>query len=188
MKPWKKLLLLLLLLILLSQIPFAYRRYKLGRLNAAISQTNSHRETSQFMTVSLNTRVMHVHSFLGGHSAGTFKKSSLPLSRITWISLLCLNIQRKNFNTAEMTLRESTAAFYFINGNEVKTAAGRPLAAFTGGRSRPSSDQPMVHTRGFIPNVRPRLAFVAYPEEFKSWDSTGYQGIEVYNVYTNARK
>jgi hypothetical protein len=32
------------------------------------------------------------------------------------------------------------------------------------------------------------LALVAYPEEFKSWEATGYQGIEVYNVYTNARR
>src|SRR6185295_72800 len=32
------------------------------------------------------------------------------------------------------------------------------------------------------------LAFVAYPQEFKSWDVAGYNGIEVYNVYTNARQ
>ena len=31
-----------------------------------------------------------------------------------------------------------------------------------------------------------RLAFVAYPQEFKSWDAKGYDGVEVYNVYTNA--
>ena len=32
------------------------------------------------------------------------------------------------------------------------------------------------------------MAFVAYPQEFKSWETTGYNGIEVYNVYTNARQ
>jgi hypothetical protein len=32
------------------------------------------------------------------------------------------------------------------------------------------------------------VALVAYPEEFKSWPATGYSGIEVYNVYTNARQ
>ena len=31
------------------------------------------------------------------------------------------------------------------------------------------------------------MSFVAYPHEFKSWDATGYDGVEVYNVYTNAR-
>ena len=29
---------------------------------------------------------------------------------------------------------------------------------------------------------------MGYPEEFKSWEATGYKGIEVYNVYTNARR
>ena len=32
------------------------------------------------------------------------------------------------------------------------------------------------------------LAIVAYPEEFKSWDAIGYKAIEVYNVYTDARR
>jgi hypothetical protein len=35
--------------------------------------------------------------------------------------------------------------------------------------------------------ARTALAFVAYPEEFKSWTAHGYDGVEVYNVYTNAR-
>lgn len=29
---------------------------------------------------------------------------------------------------------------------------------------------------------------VAYPEKFKGWDNTGYDGIEIYNVYTNAKE
>ena len=44
MKRWKKLLLVVLVLILLSQIPFAYRRYRLGRLHAAIQQLNAQRD------------------------------------------------------------------------------------------------------------------------------------------------
>ena len=32
------------------------------------------------------------------------------------------------------------------------------------------------------------LAFVAYPYEFQSWDADGYDGIEVYNLYTNTKK
>ncbi len=71
MKPWKKLLLLLPVLVLLSQIPFAYRRYKLGRLHAAIQQTNSQRIATQDDFVEYKG-VMHVHSFIGGHSTGGF--------------------------------------------------------------------------------------------------------------------
>jgi hypothetical protein len=32
------------------------------------------------------------------------------------------------------------------------------------------------------------LALIAYPDEFKSWDVSGYQGVEIYNVHTDARK
>ena len=73
MKRWKKLLLLLLTLALLSQVPFAYRRYKLGRLHAAIQQLNSQRTGVTSDTDLLEFKgVAHVHSFLGGHSAGNF--------------------------------------------------------------------------------------------------------------------
>ena len=41
MKRWKKLLLVLLVLLAISQIPFIYRRYKLGRLQTAIQQLNT---------------------------------------------------------------------------------------------------------------------------------------------------
>jgi hypothetical protein len=32
------------------------------------------------------------------------------------------------------------------------------------------------------------LAFVAYPQEFTSWKISSYDGVEVYNVFTNARE
>jgi hypothetical protein len=43
MKRWQKLLLVLLAVLICSQIPFAYRRYRLGRLRSAIQQINSER-------------------------------------------------------------------------------------------------------------------------------------------------
>ena len=65
MKRWKKLLLLLLILVLISQIPFAYRRYKLGRLHAAIQQLNSERSVANNNPNFAEYKgVSHVHSFL----------------------------------------------------------------------------------------------------------------------------
>ncbi|HKY29827.1 MAG TPA: hypothetical protein VJM12_17940, partial [Pyrinomonadaceae bacterium] len=32
------------------------------------------------------------------------------------------------------------------------------------------------------------ISIVAYPEEFKSWDTAGLDGVEIYNVFTNARR
>src|SRR5512146_1621451 len=76
MSSLKKLLLLVLVLFLVLQIPFAYRRYKLGRLNAAIQSVNSTRLSKEKNLDSFQEYkgVMHVHSFLGGHSTGTFQE------------------------------------------------------------------------------------------------------------------
>src|SRR6185436_20886446 len=69
----KKLLLGLLLVVLVTQIPFAYRRYRLGRLQAAIQQINAERFSPPVDPIYSEYKgVLHVHSFLGGHSKGSF--------------------------------------------------------------------------------------------------------------------
>jgi hypothetical protein len=68
---FKKLALLVLAVILVSQLPFAYRRYKLRRLSQTIRQLDSQRQPVQTNSAEYKG-VMHVHSFLGGHSAGTY--------------------------------------------------------------------------------------------------------------------
>ena len=73
--PSKKfILLVVLLLLLLSQIPFAYRRYKLRRLSAGIQQLNYERHTPDPNGFTDYKGVVHVHSFLGGHSSGSFSE------------------------------------------------------------------------------------------------------------------
>ncbi len=37
-------------------------------------------------------------------------------------------------------------------------------------------------------NAKGSLAFVAYPQEFHSWEANNYAGVEVYNLYTNTKK
>src|SRR5690348_14182821 len=73
MKLLKKFLILVFVVLLLSQIPFAYRRYRLGRINATIQSLNSQRAfpDNEFREYK---GVIHVHSFLGGHSTGTFQE------------------------------------------------------------------------------------------------------------------
>ena len=45
-------------------------------------------------------------------------------------------------------------------------------------------------TQNIVSNARSNgsLGVVAYPQDFKAWDAGGYDGVEVYNVYTNARQ
>lgn len=186
MKRWKRLLLLLLILALLSQLPFAYRRYKLGRLNAAIQHANSQRVATHDDFVEFKG-AMHVHSFLGGHSTGTFDEI-IAAARSNQLDFVVMTEHpSKNVSTADMTLKGVHDGVLFLNGNEVSTAQGDRLLVIPGNESAAETDQQstqQVITQAKATNA---MVFVAYPEDFTSWDSTDYDGVEVYNVYTNAR-
>jgi hypothetical protein len=185
MKRWKKLLLVLLVLVLFSQIPFAYRRYKLGRLHAAIRQLNSQRvETESNDGFSEYKGVLHVHSFLGGHSSGNFDEIIAAAQSNQLDFVVMTEHPSVNFNTAEMTLKGKHGGVLFINGNEVSTANGERLLLIPGDEKSGSDD--LWSTQEVLARRTSGLALVAYPTEFKSWDAKGYDGVEVYNVYTNA--
>ena len=163
MRSKKRILLVILVIGLLSQIPFACRRYKLRRLNAAINQLNSPRAHPEGFVDYKG--VVHVHSFLGGHSAGTFSEiiSAAQANQLRFV--IMTEHTESDFDTAAMTLQDVHGGVLFINGNEVSAANG---------------DRSLV-----LPGD---LSIVAYPEEFKNWDTPGLDGVEVYNVFTNARQ
>jgi len=183
---WKKLLLFVIALFLLSQIPFAYRRYKLSRLHMAIQQLNSQRvviENNSGLTEFKG--VVHVHSFLGGHSTGNFEEiiSAAQSNQLDFVVMT--EHPAQNFNTAAMTLKGEHGGMLFINGNEVKTATGDRLLLIPGDEQAGSDSR--WSTADVLSRRTSGLQLIAYPEEFKSWE-TGYDGFEVYNVYTNARR
>ena len=107
----KKLLLALLIVILLSQIPFAYRRYKLGRLHSAIQTVNTERapEPDQ-LGFSEYKGVLHVHSFLGGHSRGNFEEIIAAAKSNQLAFVVMTEHTSGNFDTAAMTLKGMHAA------------------------------------------------------------------------------
>ncbi len=189
MKPWKKLLLILLALVLLFQLPFAYRRYKLGRLHAAIQQLNSERSGTPYNADFNEYKgVVHVHSSLGGHSTGNFEEI-IAGARSNQLSFVVMTEHTSdNFNTAAMTLKGMHAGILFINGNEINTSNSDRLLLLPGDEStnigKELSTQQVISTE----KAKGLLAFVAYPQDFKSWDANGYDGVEVYNIYTDARQ
>ncbi len=187
MKRWQKIVLVLFVLVLLSQIPFAYRRYQLGRLHAAIVSLGSQHQSSALDDGLIEYRgVVHVHSFLGGHSSGTFQEIIAAASSNKLDFVLMTEHPARDFNTADMTLKGTHNGVLFINGNEVKTASGDRLLLVPGdGQASKDSELP---TKEVLGRRQSGLAFVAYPEEFRSWDASGFTGVEIYNVYTNARK
>jgi hypothetical protein len=165
MRSKKFIFLVLFVLLLLSQTPFAYRRFKLRRLNAAIQQLNSQRTPQQTVGFTEYKGVVHVHSFLGGHSAGTFSEiiSAAQANQLNFV--IMTEHTEKDFDTAQMTLQGVHGGVLFINGNEVSAENGDRLLVLPG-----------------------EVSIAAYPEEFKNWDTARINGVEVYNVFTNARR
>ncbi len=127
---------------------------------------------------------MHVHSFLGGHSKGGFQEI-ISAARSNDLDFVVMTEHALvEFNTAAMTLRGTHAGVLFINGNEVTASGSERLLIIPGDGGSATNAQDVI-TKAKETNA---LAIVAYPEEFKSWGANGYDGIEVYNVYTNARQ
>ena len=158
-------LLIIVLVLLLSQVPFVYRRFKLRRLDAAIQQLNTQRTTGAQTGFVDYRGVVHVHSSLGGHSAGTFSEiiSAAQANGLQFVVMT--EHTEKDFDTASLTLKGMHGGVLFINGNEVSAENGDRLLV--------------------LPE---EISIVAYPEEFRNWETAGLDGVEIYNVFTNARR
>src|SRR6185503_18672010 len=138
---------------------------KLRRLSAGIHQLNSERRVPEQNGFTDYKGVVHVHSFLGGHSSGSFAEiiSAAQSNHLQFV--IMTEHTEKDFDTAAMTLQGTHGGVLFINGNEVSTENG---------------DRMLV-----LPS---EVSIVAYPEEFKNWDTAHFNGVEVYNVFTNAKQ
>ena len=163
---FKKILIGIVVVLLLSQIPFACRRYKLRKLNAAVQQIDSELARIPKPLYRYEYKgAIHVHSFLGGHSSGTFSEiiSAAKANKLDFV--IMTEHTEKDFDTAAMTLQGMHGDVLFINGNETSAENGDRFLKL------------------------PReVSIVAYPEEFKNWETPGLNGVEVYNVFTNTRR
>jgi hypothetical protein len=155
----------------------------LGKLHAAILSLQFQRQPADIDGTVELVGVSHVHSFLGGHSNGTFQQI-IDAAKANALDFVVMTEHTSPvLNTAEMTLRGEHAGVLFVNGNEIATASGDRLLIFpSDGASGSANTQDILNRRGTA------AAFVAYPEDFRSWDVNGYDGVELYNVYTNARE
>lgn len=187
MKRWKKIALALLLLLLVSQAPFAYRRYRLGRLAAAVEAVNASREPAppgeRFDDYA---GVFHVHSGLGGHSTGRLEEIVAAAKDARLAFVLMTEHPSPFFNTAEATLRGTHGGVLFVGGSELVASDGGRLFVLPGVEAA----APNPPLRELLARARAggRLAVVGYPEEVRDWSVGGYDGVEVYNLYTNARR
>ena len=185
----RKIFFAILLLLIISQIPFAYRRYRLRKLQAAIQQLATQRSVIAANSDYVDYNgVIHVHSFLGGHSTGTFAELIAAAKTNQLDFVIMTEHPQANFDTAAMTLNGTHDGVMFVDGNEVATASGDRLLLIPG-----MSNAASAGTRGtqeIIDDQRRAggLSFVAYPSESGAWQSTTADGVEIYNLFTNARE
>lgn len=185
----RKIFIVLLGLLILSQIPFAYRRYRLGRLNSTIQQLAAQRTSPPHESDYVDYRgVIHVHSFLGGHSTGNFAELIAAAKSNHLRFVVMTEHPQAGFDTAAMTLSGFHDDVLFINGNEVSTANGDRLLVIPGTPTAASLNT--KPTQEIIEQQRRDggLVFAAYPAESANWQSTTVDGVEVYNLFTNARR
>ena len=182
-----KFLLVLLVLILLSQAPFAYRRYRLKRLQDAIQQLASQRVPPLPDTDYVDYKgVIHVHTSLGGHSSGTFTELIAAAKSNDLDFVIMTEHPQAEFDTAAMTLSGVHAGVLFVNGNEVATADGDRLLLIPA----PLNANERRSTKEVVEQQKTNhgLAFAAYPTESNTWQSNAVDGVEIYNLFTNTKR
>src|SRR5712692_7021527 len=185
----RKILIVMLGLVVLSQIPFVYRRYRLARLQKAIQELESQRAAPQGESEFIDYQgVIHVHSSLGGHSTGTFAELIAAAKANQLDFVIMTEHPQGEFDTSAMTLSGVHAGVLFLNGNEVATASGDRLQLIPGSASAASMG--MQTTPEVISKQKAAggLALAAYPAESQNWQSSSADGVEVYNLFTNARQ
>jgi hypothetical protein len=190
MRRWQKILFGIIVLVLLSQLPFAYRRRRLVRLHEAIQQLNAQRNNFPLDPMFSDYReykgVVHVHSFLGGHSSGNFQEiiDGAKTNQLDFVVMT--EHTERDINTAAMTLQGVHGGVLFINGNEVSVENVGRLLLIPGVESQ---DHARVPLESLTRQARSKggLSIVAYPAEFRSWNSDAYDGIEIYNLFTNTQ-
>jgi hypothetical protein len=174
-------------LLVLSQLPFAYRRYRLRRLHLTIQQLASQRPQADASTEYADYKgVIHVHTSLGGHSTGTFAELIAAAKANNLDFVIMTEHAQAEFDTAAMTLNGIQGAVLFVNGNEVSTTDGDRLLLVPG----PPNAGGQHTTKEFVEQQKANggLAFAAYPTESQTWETNAVNGVEVYNLFTNTKQ
>ncbi len=185
----RKILIAALGILVLSQLPFAYRRYRLSRLRHTIQQLVSQRVTQSSESEYVDyTGVIHVHSSLGGHSTGNFAEliSAAKANQLDFV--IMTEHPQQDFDTAAMTMSGVHAGVLFINGNEVPTSNGDRLLLIPGSPDATATGTQTTPEVVAKQRAAGGLAFAAYPTDSQTWQSSSVDGVEVYNLFTNTRR
>ncbi len=189
----KRILLILLAVLLAVQVPFVYRRWKIGELSQKVAELQNHiveaksakiQEPPQFTEYK---GIIHAHTSLGGHSTGSFEELIAAANANDLDFVIMTEHWSDTIDTAALTLNGVYGKTLFIGGSEIDTATARdrflmiPGGSEAAGLRRSPTDAVIEKLR-----AEERLSIVTYPERFGSWDAD-FDGIEVFSVHTNGK-
>lgn len=186
MKIIRRILLGLLIILILVQIPFIYRRYRTGKLAERIRDNNAARTVAEDPAFNEFKGVIHAHTSLGGHSTGGFDEL-IQAANVNSLDFVVMTEHYSGeYDTSALTLNGVFGKTLFVGGNEIDTADGDRFLMIPG--SVDAASFRAVHTTQVLDKLHSegRLAFIAYPEKFKSWDSD-FDGDEIFSLNTEAK-
>ena len=173
-------------LVVLSQVPFAYRRYIFSQTAEKIASDEAARRMVEDAAFDEYRGVIHAHTSLGGHSRATFDEL-ISGARSAGLDFVVLTEHwSDSYDTSALTLNGRYADTLFVAGNEIDTSDGDRMLMVPGSPDaaalRRSSTRDVIqklHNEG-------RLALVTFPERFHSWRAD-VDGVEVFNLHTAAQ-
>lgn len=177
------------LLLLLTQTPFIYHRYQLGRLAATIQQLNAARTVAADDAYADYKGALHVHSALGGHSTGTLADIIKAAQTNALAFVVMSEHPAADMDTAAQTLSGMHGGVLFVAGSETSESTDDRLLTF-GPNAHAPTPAPGATTQDLIDHAKQagQLVFIAHPETFRSWPTVrGFDGMEVYNLHANAK-
>lgn len=193
MKILKGTLLILLAVLIAVQVPFIYRRHQIGQIGRKLDERaklaldqSTDRERRGFTEYK---GVIHVHSFLGGHSTGTFQElieaANAPNNRLDFVVMT--EHYDPGFDTSALTLNGTYGKTLFVNGQEVDTNDGGRFLLLPGSPESPSFAK--LDSRTFLDKIHGegRIAINNYPDRNRS-GVAGFDGIEAYSLHINFKR
>jgi hypothetical protein len=187
MKLWKKIILIFFIALLLVQIPFVFRRIEKGNLAAKISKLAAQSKERANPKFNEYKGVIHVHSFIGGHSTGTFDELIKGAGEANLDFVVMTEHTSALYDTSAMTLQGARGGVLFVGGNEANTKQNERfliLNGFAEANLSRESETPDFLEKAHAAN---KLAFITYPENFNSWNAD-FDGVEVFSLFTNAKQ
>jgi len=185
-KIFKRILIAVAVLVILSQVPFAYRRYMIGQTADKIASDNTARRQIEDARFDEYHGAIHAHSAIGGHSNATFDELIAGANAAGTNFVVMTEHWSDAYDTSAMTLSGQHGNTLFVAGNEIDTADDDRMLMVPG--SADAAGLRRLSTRDVAAKLHNehRLALVTYPERFHSWRAD-IDGVEVFNLHTAAK-